>query len=83
MIANRQLTPKYLRCDHLKEPEIRNEPHCTRAQMVRYVDNDGRWTVEIFQYLRPDGTIGASGKPDPKRMRVGNVVFVVDTQRHS
>jgi hypothetical protein len=79
MIADGRLTLKYLRNDHLKEPETKGEPYCTRGQMIRYVDNDGRWAVEVFQYLRPDKTIGGGGKPDPKRLRIGNTVFIAET----
>jgi len=31
----------------------------------------------VHQYLRPDGTIGSSGKPDPKRILVGNKLLAV------
>lgn len=79
MIAHGQLVPKYpyLRDDHLKEPEKRGEPQCTHGQMIRYLDNNGRWLVEVFQYRRPNKTLGASGVPDPKRLRVGDTVFKV------
>ena len=69
----------YLRDDHLKEPQKRKEPWCTRAQTIRYRDRAGQWAVVIFQYLRPDNTIGGSGRPDPKRLRIGNRVFIVET----
>jgi len=29
----------------------------------------------VHQYLRSDGTLGASGQPDPKRIVIGNVVY--------
>ena len=32
----------------------------------------GNWVVEVHQDLGPDGTRGGSGKPDPKRLRVGS-----------
>lgn len=44
------------------------EPFCTRSQMVSYIDRNGREVARVHQYLRPDGTLGASGKPDPKRI---------------
>lgn len=78
MIADGLLVPKYLRNAHLKEPEKVGEKHCTRGQMIRYLDNSGQWVVEVFQYLRQDKTLGASGKPDPKRFRSGNTVFIVE-----
>ena len=79
MIARGQLVPRYRRDVHLKEPEEFQGPFCTRAQTIRYIDKDGQWAVVLFQYLRPDKTLGASGKPDPKRLRIGKTVFILDT----
>jgi hypothetical protein len=45
-----------------------NEPHCTHSQMLSYRDSSGNEVARVHQYLRPDGQIGASGKPDPKRL---------------
>jgi hypothetical protein len=45
-----------------------NEPFCTRSQMVSYRDHSNCEHARVHQYLRPDGKIGASGKPDPKRL---------------
>lgn len=43
-----------------------NEPYCTRSQLIAYIDRAGREVARVHQYLKPDGTLGASGKPDPK-----------------
>ena len=43
-------------------------PEGTRSQMVWYLGPDGRKLAIVHQYLLPDGTIGGSGRPDPKRM---------------
>lgn len=85
MIANGLLLPEepYLRNAHLKEPQKVGEPYCTHGQTIRYSDKSGQWFVVVFQYLRADKTIGASGRPDPKRLRVGNKIFIVDTQGQS
>jgi len=80
MIAAGQLVPEFLRNDHLKEPEKRKEPFCTHSQFIRYSDHAGQWVVEVHQYLRPDKTIGAGGRPDPKRLRIGNTVFAIPRQ---
>jgi hypothetical protein len=45
-----------------------SEPYCTHSQMISYRDPDNNEVARIHQYLRPDGSIGASGKPDPKRL---------------
>jgi len=78
MISERKLVPKYLRNEELKEPEKRKypEPRGTRSQTIRYADSNGQWVAVVHQYLRPDGTLGATGKPDPKRLRVGNTIFI-------
>ncbi|MCK4388475.1 MAG: hypothetical protein KAW00_06845 [Dehalococcoidia bacterium] len=83
MIAKGQLMPQFLRNDHLKKPEEKKEPDCTRSQMIRYSDKAGHWAVEVHQYFRADKTIGGSGRPDPKRLRIGNTVFAVDIPAHS
>ena len=77
MIASGRLVATLLRHRHLQHPEQKNEPYCTHAQMIRYSTQNGQWVVEVFQYLRPDGSIGASGRPDPKRLRIGRTVFMV------
>ncbi len=78
MIAKGELVPKYLRDKELKNPHNRRfpEPIGTKSQMIRYVDRSGKWFVEIHQYLRPDGTLGASGKPDPKRLKINDMIYI-------
>ncbi len=71
---------QYLRNDHLRHPETVNEPWCTNGQKIRYLGPDGRWLFVVFQYLRPDATIGASGRPDPKRLHLGDGIIIVDTE---
>lgn len=58
-----------------------NEPFCTRSQMVSYRDANNDEVARVHQYLRTDGTIGASGKPDPKRLLENNILFRL--QKHS
>lgn len=52
-------------------PSRSGQPPCTRSQVVFYFDQSGARVAVVHQYLRPDGTLGASGKPDPKWLRVG------------
>lgn len=54
---------------------LANEPFCTQSQMVSYRDASNNEIVRVHQYLRSDGTLGASGKPDPKRLMENNVLF--------
>ena len=79
MIARGLLKPQVVRNKHLKDPRKKREPWCTRSQIIRYRDKGGQWKVLVHQYMRPDQTIGGRGRPDPKRLRVGNQVYVVRT----
>lgn len=54
---------------------VANEPFCTRSQMVSYRDPTGNEVARVHQYLRTDGTIGASGRPDPKRLLVDGILY--------
>jgi len=78
LIENGILRSKPLRNAHLTDPESVGEPHCTHGQLIRYYDHRGHMAVEVFQYLRPDNTIGASGRPDPKRLIIDNTEYIAD-----
>jgi len=54
---------------------VANEPFCTRSQMISYRDAQDNEVARVHQYLRTDKTIGASGKPDPKRIVVGDILY--------
>jgi hypothetical protein len=47
-------------------PSQSKEPYCTRSQRLAYVDAAGHAVAHVHQYVRPNGSLGASGKPDPK-----------------
>src|SRR5438105_5030891 len=47
-------------------PPRMNEPICTLSQLLAYFDGRGKKVAEAHRFVRPDGTIGASGMPDPK-----------------
>lgn len=51
------------------------EPFCTRSQMMSYRDTDSNEVVRAHRHLRPDGTLGASGKPDPKRVFEDGILY--------
>src|SRR3989338_9151424 len=76
-IKNRTLVPTIVRDAPVKDPKRRREPLGTRSQFIRYVDRSGQWLVEVHQYLRPDATLGASGNPDPKRLRIGHTIYAI------
>jgi hypothetical protein len=48
----------------------------TISQMVYYLDRTtGQEMASVHQFVRPDGTIGASGVQDPKGLLIGGVRF--------
>jgi len=61
---------------HLSRARAANlgSPYCTRSQMLAYFDT-GQLVAIVHQYLQPDGTLGASGRPDPKWLRVGQDIW--------
>lgn len=48
-------------------PARSGQPFCTHSQLIAYRErNTNKKLALVHQYLRPDGRIGASGRPDPK-----------------
>ena len=76
-VASGELTTMLLADTHPSPPRA-PEPICTRSQEIGYFDNDRRKIAQVHQYLRPDGTLGASGMPDPKRLKEGDVLYIAD-----
>jgi len=76
-IKEGKLVKVMLRDKVIKSPKKFQGPRGTRTQYIRYTDKNGRILVEIHQYLRPNGTLGASRKQDPKKLRVGNLFWVI------
>lgn len=52
-----------------------NEPPGTLSQMVWYLDRAGTRVALVHQYRRPDGSLGGSGRPDPKRLLVEDEIW--------
>jgi len=48
------------------------------SQMVSYRDGMGNEVARAHQYLLKTGQLGASGKPDPKRLVDGGVIYLPD-----
>ncbi len=67
------------RNSHLSAPPP-TEPYCTNSQIVMYYDENNSVVAIVHQYLRPDGTLGGSGKPDPKRLWIGNRIISVRSE---
>lgn len=52
-------------------PAKAGQPAGTLTQMVEYFAVDGRMMALVHQYLRPDGTIGGSGRAGPQAATCG------------
>jgi hypothetical protein len=58
-----------------------DEPYCKRSQLVSYRDAEDQEVARVHQYLRTDGTLGASGRPDPKRLLEEGTVYCAESPR--
>jgi hypothetical protein len=65
------------RNSHPTNPEKVGQPYCTWSQIVIYYDKNDKPVAIVHQYLRPDGKLGASGLPDPKRIFLENRIISV------
>ena len=55
---------------------LAGEPFCTQSQEISYIDPSSNQEIaRAHRYLRPDGTIGLSGMPDPKRVFADGVLY--------
>ncbi len=73
--AQRGELRQYLKRNGHPSPPLANEPDCTHSQLIIYYDQQGNEVARVHQYLRPDGTIGLSGRPEPKRLIAGGVIY--------
>jgi hypothetical protein len=48
------------------------------SRTIIYVDRFGNPQAEAHEFRRADGSIAASGMPDPKRVLEGNTLYVLD-----
>ncbi len=76
-VKNGQATMRVVKDAH-PSPPLADEPECTKSQLLAYYDLTGQKLAEAHQYVRPDGTIGASGKPDPKEVLHEGIVHLLD-----
>jgi len=73
------LKAKVVADNHPSSPRAK-EPICTRSQYIIYIDKNGRKVAGVHQYLRRDGTIGASGRPDPKELLVNGILYIPENK---
>ena len=61
---------------HHPAPPLAGEPICTWSRSYSLRERKtGVEMARLHQYDRPDGTIGLSGKPDPKRVLKDGVLY--------
>jgi hypothetical protein len=70
-----ELTEHVVKQRHPSAPKA-PVPYCTKSQLVQYRDATGSEVVTFHRYLQPDGTLGASGQPDPKRILRAGVLYI-------
>ncbi len=79
MINNGELEKVILKTKTLQNPGLRHLPNGTKSEIILYRDRARDLFVIIHQYLKPDGTLGASGKPDPKRIKIEGKMYIAST----
>lgn len=86
VIFNREVLPRIARGELLEilisdgqpNPRMRQLAG-TRSQLVEYVDAHQGRLVKValaHRYLRPDGSLGGSGQPDPKRVLHDGILYL-------
>ena len=73
MVQRGELTSTIL--ESRPAPPDAGQPSGTLSQMLSYRDSDNNEVARVHQYLRPDGSIGGSGKPDPKRVFLEGTLY--------
>ncbi len=60
-------------------PAKSGQPICTHSQLIALRERaTNKKLALVHQYLRPDGRIGASGKPDPKWLLTDTEILCPD-----
>lgn len=62
---------------HSRHPETpaSRDPYCTMSEVGRYETREGEVVALFHQYRRPDGRLGASGRPDPLWVKVEGQIY--------
>jgi hypothetical protein len=55
-----------------------NQPPGTKSQVLAYLDAEAKQVAIVHRYLRPDGKLGGSGKPDPKKLLHNGTLYILD-----
>src|SRR5262249_13698682 len=54
-----------------------------KSRLCEYIGPNGAKIAQVHEYKNTDGSLGASGKPDPKRLVVGDELWIVDPKDQS
>jgi hypothetical protein len=57
------------------------EPPGTRSKSFEVLNEDQEIIARCHAYVRPDGSYGASGRLDPKQIKVGDTVLCLPPER--
>lgn len=52
--------------DSHPEPSPVGHPGCTRSQFIFFIESGDTYVAAAHCYLLPDGSLGGSGRPDPR-----------------
>lgn len=55
-------------------------PPGSRSELVSYRDLNNLELARAHRYVLPDGTVGASGKPDPKRIYKDGKLYRIEKE---
>lgn len=61
-------------------PEV-GLPPGSRTEMLSYLDENGAELARAHRFVLPDGSIGASGKPDPKRVFKDGKIYRIQKKK--
>jgi hypothetical protein len=53
------------------------------SRSLLYIGGNGKKLALVHEYRQPDGSLGASGQPDPKWLLVGDELWIVDPNDRS
>ncbi|WP_038039849.1 hypothetical protein [Thermorudis peleae] len=67
-----ELTEEIKRSRHVTDPL--HPFYCNHSEVVRLFDGNFKVAV-IHRYRRADGSLAGSGLPDPKMIRIGDIIY--------
>jgi len=72
----RKLKESIKHIENREKLEERNLPYCTNSEFITWgIENSSQWRVSAHCYKKPDGTLGCSGKLDPKFMILKGKIY--------